>query len=330
MNKVSQKDIAESLNVSRVTVTKALKNHPDISKKTRLLIQNKARELGYIPDFIGRSLSLSKTFTIGIILPKIAHSFFSYSVERFYEEATRKGYNIVLLISFEDPDIERNNILTLLSMRVDGIIIDCVYQKPDIKNYELIEKAGSKVLFFDRYPEGVPYSAVVNNDRYGAYLATKTLIEKGYKKIYHFAGPNYLNISKNRQLGYEDAMSEHGLLKYILSIDLKREAGYDALKKILLSGDKPEAIFSTTDTVALGIYDIMKELNLMIPKDIAVIGYGDIEFASLVKPKLTTIKMPIDEMVNKSINKMIDLIENLSAEQSVQQFDPCIITRESI
>src|SRR6056297_1019928 len=114
MKKISQKDIAESLNLSRVTVTKALKEHPDVSDETARRVKSKAQEMGYIPDFIGRSLSSKRTYNLGLVVPKIAHSFFSYSIEKIYEAAYKRGYNIIPMVSFEDCTKELEHITTLL------------------------------------------------------------------------------------------------------------------------------------------------------------------------------------------------------------------------
>jgi len=124
MKKIKQIDIAKALNISRVTVTKALMDTPDIGIATRKLVKAKAEELGYFPNFIGRNLSSKRTYTIGLVVPKIANSFFANSIESFYEAAIAQGYHIIPTVSFENSKIEEENIRVLLSMGVDGIIID--------------------------------------------------------------------------------------------------------------------------------------------------------------------------------------------------------------
>lgn len=330
MKKVSQKDIATSLNVSRVTVTKALKDHPDIAEKTRTMIKKKALEMGYIPDFIGRSLSSKRTQTIGIVLPKIAHSFFALSVEKFYEAARKRGYNIIPMISFEDEQNELENIQTLLSMRVDGIIIDIAGNSSNYSNYELAKKAGVKILFYDRCPRTCNDGAVVTNDRDSAYRMVKLLIAKGYKKIYHFAGPPTLSIAAERQKGYEYAMDEVNMLKHILKVDLKEQSGYSAIISCHKNSELPDAVFAVNDSVAKGIYKAANELGLKIPDDIAVAGFGDIESAQLLTPPLTSVKMPIGEMTKAAIDTLIDVIENDMEFNQKKVFQSEIIERQSI
>lgn len=329
MKKVSQKDIAESLNVSRVTVTKALQDHPDIVLKTRERIQERAAEMGYIPDFIGRSLSSKRTQTIGIILPKIAHSFFAWSIESFYKEAKKRGYHIIPMISFEDQENELDNIKTLLSMRVDGIIIDVAGNCEENTNYEIAKRTGCKVLFYDRFPTNSRDAAIVTNDREIASELTKLLINKGCKKIFHFAGPYSLNISMERQRGYEEAMSEHKLMKYIYSVDMNKESGYEAMMKLAKNNEVPEAIFTVNDSVAHGVYKAAKELGLNIPGDIAVAGFGDVTISYLLDPPMTTVRIPVEEMTKAALDTLIDMIENDKESKKKISFPSEIIERES-
>ena len=329
MRKVSQKDIAQSLNISRVTVTKALKDHPDIALKTRELIKSKAMEMGYIPDFIGRSLSSRRTRTIGIVLPKIAHSFFAFSVEKFYEAAREKEYHIIPMISFENQNIELDNIQTLLSMRVDGIIIDVAGNSVENTNYNLAKKAGCKVLFYDRYPVNSADGAIITNDHESSFQITQLLIEKGYKKICHFAGPHSLNISVERQRGYEEAMEKYGLMKYILTVDLTEKGGYDAMLKLSKENFLPEAVFAVNDSVAHGIYKALSELKLKIPNDIAVAGFGDIESSRLLTPPMTSVRIPVEQMTRASIDAIIHMIENNVENKEKIVFPSKIIERQS-
>lgn len=329
MSKVKQKDIAKSLNISRVTVTKALQEHPEIARDTIRKVKEKALEMGYIPDFIGRSLSSNKTFTLGLVVPKIAHSFFSYSIEQMYEAARLKGYNIIPTVSFEDTDREIENIKTLLSMRVDGLILDIAQNSLNNSSYELAMKMGCKVIFFDRCPSPFFGSSVVTDDRDAAYRLTRALLDKGYKSIYHLAGPQYLNISDERKRGYENAMLEAQLPSHVLGVDLKREGGCRALKILAKKGELPEAIFAVNDPVAHGVYDAARELGISIPGDIAVTGFGDLNTSAMLAPPLTSIKPPLKQMALASVNSLIQMIENNTTEGERQVFASQLVERES-
>jgi DNA-binding LacI/PurR family transcriptional regulator len=329
MKKISQKDIAESLHISRVTVTKALQEHPDIARETIRKVKDKALELGYIPDFIGRSLSSRRTMNIGVVIPKIAHSFFSYSIERMYETARKNGYNIIPMVSFEDQDNEIENIRTLLSMRVDGIILDVAQNSVNSKSCDLARQAGCKLVFFDRHPLGCKQDSIVTDDRDASYKLTKHLIEKGYKKIHFFSGPPNLNISQERKRGHEDAMHESRRLVRILNVELQRESGYRAMMRMNEDGDSADAIFAVNDSVAIGIYEAAGKLGLKIPDDVAVAGFGDVETSSLLKPPMTSVKPPLDEMAAASVEMIIDMIENNVEGLEQQIFPSQLIQRQS-
>ena len=329
MGKVSQKDIANSLNLSRVTITKALQDSPDISKETRLRVKERAALLGYIPDYIGRSLASKRTMTIGVILPKIAHSFFANSVEIFHREAIKLGYNVILMISFEDSEIERKNIETLISMRVDGIIIGVPSNIKNQKNYEVAVNAGIKVLFYDRSFMGTQYATISSGDKNGGYILTKKLIEKGYTKIYHFGGSSYINISAERQRGYEIAMDEHGLMRYSFNVNLDPDIAYEVVMQLAEKKELPEAIFAVTDTVARGIYRAIHELKLNIPKDLALVGYGDIDAAKLFDPPLTTVCIPVKEMAQAAVNIIVQMIEEKNDIDQHLSFVSTFIERAS-
>ena len=329
MSKVSQKDIAASLNISRVTVTKALQEHPEIAKDTIRKVKEKALEMGYIPDFIGRSLSSKRTYTLGLVVPKIAHSFFSYSIEQMYEASRMKGYNLIPTVSFEDSARELDNIRTLLSMRVDGVLLDMAQNSLDNSAYELAVKVGCKVIFFDRCPAAFTGGAVLTDDRAATYKLTQLLLGKGYRKIYHLAGPPYLNISQDRKRGFEDAMQEAEAPSHVFGVDLKRESGKRALKILAEKGELPEAIIAVNDPVAHGIYEAAKELGISIPGDIAVAGVGDVDTSAMLNPPMTSIKPPLEQMVKTAVDTLIRMIEDPLYKSNRQVYESKIIERKS-
>ncbi|WP_243664366.1 LacI family DNA-binding transcriptional regulator [Rhodothermus marinus] len=178
-------DIAERLNLSKVSVSKALRDHPDISKETRELVKKTAAEMGYLPNLLARSLSSRRSYTLGVVVPKIAHAFMATVVDAIQETATQRGYGIVLAVSQERADLERQHIERLLAMRVDGLLVS-------VSQQELISKCTSgcgrwacRSCFFDRAIEGLGFSSVIVDDREGAYRAIEYVIRKGYRKIAH-------------------------------------------------------------------------------------------------------------------------------------------------
>jgi DNA-binding LacI/PurR family transcriptional regulator len=233
------------------------------------------------------------------------------------------------MVSFEDSEKELENIRTLLSMRVDGIILDPTQNHSENTNHELAIKSGCKVVFYDRCPISHTIGSIVTDDRKGAYKLTKLLIDKGYRKIYHFTGSPALNISKERRIGYETAMSEHTLMCHILQVELKRECGYESIINMAKEKELPDAVFAINDPVAHGIYDAANELGLKIPGDIAVAGFGDVMTSAMMNPPMTSVRPPLDRMAEAAVETIVTMIENDTEPGEQQVFASQLIERES-
>ena len=330
--KVNQKYIAERLKVSRVTVTKALLDHPDISIETRKKVKAMADELGYIPNIVGRSLSTQKTGTIGIIVPKIDHSFFSKAIESMYAGATELGYQIILMVSFENEETEKNDIKTLLSMNVDGIVIDTTAQK-NHGGFDLIYKHKVPVLFFDRKLVGVQDPGVFFDDFNLSYQLTKAVLGRGYRQSGYITGPKQINISQERLNGFKKAIEEHRLevsKNHICISELTEAAGYYSMMSLHKKLDVlPEVLFCVNDSVALGVYRACKELKIRIPEDLGVVGFGDLKISELMDPPLTTVKLPVEQAGKTVIQRLVSMIkENATFESELLPGE--LLLRDSI
>ncbi len=206
MAHLTQSDIAKKLNVTRITVSKALRNHPDISTEMRKKIKSTAEELGYIPNLVAQNLTTRKTFTMGVVIPDLENSFFAYAVDSIIDSASEKNYNVFLTVSRESQKNEILNIQKLIGMRVDGLLV-CVSQHttdPQIFNH--IKKLKIPLVFFDRQFEGLEFPYIKFNDMEGAVSALDKIIEEGYTKIAHFAGYSNVSVGKERALGYKEAL----------------------------------------------------------------------------------------------------------------------------
>lgn len=333
MGKISQKDIALALNLSRVTVTKALQDHPDIALKTRKLIQDKASELGYVPNFIGRSLSSSKSYSIGVCLPKIAHSFFSHSVEYMYEAANKLGYQIIPTISFESGLNEKRNLESLLSMGCEGVIIGTASGVTDFEMYDFLKMAGIHTVFYDRFPSNYEGYGVCGNDLYGAESLTRFIISKGYNKIICMAGPKSISVGRDRLQGFLNANKSVGRevnSSDIVDVDMTEKDGYDKFIDYFISNGNPDAVVCVNDSVALGVYQAAAKVGVSIPKDLAVVGYGNLNSGQLITPTLTTYNIPVKEMCNATVDLLVKLITNTPVKNKVIQFDGEIVIRNSV
>lgn len=310
---ITLNDIATKLNVSAVTISKALRNHPDISKKTKDLILKTAEEMGYTPNFMARNLSSKKTNTIGLIVPKIAHYFFGCIIESIYDIAFDSGYEIILMVSQESEEKEKKHIQTLLAMRVDGIIVSISQETKDYSVFESVLKRKVPLVFIDRIPNMNNINKVYVDDEIGSFKAIEHALKLGYKKIGHFGGYPLVNISQQRFSGFKKAMKKYKTpinSKWVLNGGFDVQFGYDSFMKLYNENNLPELIFTVAYPVALGIYRATNELGLKIPDDIDIICFGDAEEQKYLSPPLSCIKQPTDLISKNAMEIMLNKLEN--------------------
>lgn len=294
---VRQKDIAKILEVSRVTISKALNDAADISAEMKKKVKKLAGELGYIPHHHARTLHMNKTNTIGVVVPDVSNSFFSFAIHGIMDSAAQNGYHIILTVSREAPAIERQNILTLLSMRVDGLLVAISKDTIDTEIFETIYKFKTPMVFFDRAIEGLGFSSVGIDDRFAAATIVDYAIKCGYQKIAHLAGSQKISIGRDRCAGYLDVLQKHNIPvrnDWIIEGGFDRNSGYVGCKKLFKPDDRPEVIFAANDRIAQGAYKAISEIGLKIPEDIGVIALGHAEFAEILSPPLTISNCPPD------------------------------------
>ncbi len=325
-------DIAKRLNVSRVTVSKALRGHPDISSKTADQVKNLAKELGYTPNYMARNLSSKKSNTIGLVVPKIAHFFFGSLIESIYDNALKYNYEIILTVSQENEEREKKHIQTLLSMRVDGIIISISEHTHDMEIFNTVKKMGIPLVFVDRVPEISGFSSVAVDDRGGAFKAVEHAIKIGYKKIGHLAGFKGINIGDKRREGFEDALKNHNIplnKDWVVEGGFGEEDGYNGFMKMYKSGSLPEFIFAVTYPVALGAYAAIEDLGLEIPKDIDIICFGNSDVNRFISPSLSCVDQPTDKLGKKAVDMVVEHINNPNIEEQHIEIETDLILRET-
>ena len=312
---LTQQDIAERLKVSRVTVSKALRDHPDISVDMKEKVRKAVKEMGYSPNLIAKQLTLRKTFTLGVVVPDLENSFFSYLVDSIIDAATERDYHIILTVSREKEEIEQCNIKNLIGMRVDGMLV-CVSQftsNPMI--FEYTRKMNIPLLFFDRAIKGIGYSYVVFDDKAGTMGALNQLIACGYRNIAHFSGYSNINIGAERCNGYKEALINNGISirdEWIIEGGYEIEDGFRAFEKLYGTEQLPEIILAVNDRVALGAYKAIRKAGLKIPDDIGMIGYGFSETAQLFSPTLSIINQDPRKMGRMATDLLIDQIQGIS------------------
>ncbi len=312
-SKIRLDDIARKLNVSKVTVSKALRDHPDISEDTIQLVKKTADKLGYIPNLMARNLSSKKTNTIGVVVPVVSHFFFSKMIEAIYDKAFNNNYEIILTVSNENPVREKKHLETLLSMQVDGIIVSITKETEDKKIFKSIKQNGIPLVFVDRVIEDVGCSTITVDNFKGSYNAVKKSIELGYKKIAFIGGSPDINIGKYRLEGYKKALRDCKIKinnKLIFHGSYEEQTGYDALMKLHEHGSLPEFIFAATYPVALGVYDAAKKLQLKIPEDIDLISFGDSDINHYITPSLSCVHQPANLLGERAVETVLNEIKN--------------------
>ena len=318
---ITQQDIADKLRVSRITVSKALRDHPDISVEMKEKVKNAVEELGYSPNLIAKQLTLRKTFTLGIVVPDLENSFFSFLVDSIIDAATERDYHIILTVSREKEENENRNIRNLIGMRVDGLLV-CISQFSSVPQiFEYAGKMKIPLVFFDRAIKDIGFSYVVFDDRSGTMDALNKVISAGYKNIAHFAGYSSVSIGRERCDAYKEMLVSHGIKvrnEWIIEGGYEIEDGYKAFEKLQATGDLPELILAVNDRVALGAYKAIRRAGLKIPDDIGMIGYGFSETAQLFSPTLSIINQDPRKMGRMAAQLLIDEIQGISPEKPSQ------------
>jgi DNA-binding LacI/PurR family transcriptional regulator len=319
---VTIKDIAEKLGFSVSTVSRALKDHPDISVKTREAVKELAKLLGYKPNRIALNLKNSKTYTIGLLVPETQHYFFSTIINGIEEVAYENNYNVMVFQSNEKYMREVLNIQALLSNRVDGVLVSFAKETQDFSHFKQIIDNEIPLVFFDRINKSLHADTVSVDDYHGAFQAVSYLIEKGCQRIAIYSAPQHLLIGQNRLKGYKDALEKHGI-PFNKDLVYACDTYQDAIKisrSIFKKKDFPEGLFAVNDMTALGAMKAARKLGISIPEDLKVIGFENSLSASICDPELTTVEQFGFEMGKKATRLLLKRIESDTFDYTPEHF----------
>ena len=317
-----QSDIAKKLNISRVTVSKALRDHPDISRSMKSKVRETALKMGYIPNLIAKQLNSRKTFTIGVVIPDLENSFFAYVADSIIDYATEKGYRVILTVSREKESVEKENIENLIGMRVDGLLICISQETRNTEVFSLIKRMNIPLVFFDRIIHDPDFSSVAFNDKEGAVNALTQVIPAGYRKIAHFAGYSRISIGKERLNGYKVSLKKHNIplkKEWIIEGGFEIIDGRNAMRKLYSLGEMPEVILAVNDRVALGAYLEAKKLGLRIPSDIWFIYYGFNETTNISSSSMSVINQDPRKLGLRSAQILLDMIGKRTNSKPVRE-----------
>jgi len=322
---VTLKQIAEELGISITTVSKALKEYPDVSKKTRKLVRETASMLNYKPNSFAVNLRTKESKTIGLVIPEIVHHFFSSVIKGIISQAEKKGYLVITLQSNESYELEKKQIDLLISKRVDGILISLANGTVDYKHISEILNQETPIVMFDKIAKVIKCSKVIIDDRKAAYSATQHLIDIGCRRIAHFRGPLLPQNSIDRFLGYKEALTANNLsydasLVYLLN-DMSFEEGQFYAKQLLKDHKDVDGIFINTDLVAIGAIAEFNKQRVKVPEQINVIGFSNWFMSSVISPSLTTVNQPGFEMGKKAFKLLYKEIKNKKNKKPIKYED---------
>lgn len=324
-------DIARHLNISATTVSRGLKDHPTINKNTRKKIVEAARQLGYRSNTFASSLRSKKTFTIGVIVPRLNSHFMSSVLAGMEDAASRENYNLIISQSLENGGKEVANVHTMFNKRVDGLLASLAYDTKDIDHFTPFFRKGIPVVFFDRtFPHNESTSIVIDNYK-AAYNITKHLIDQGCRRIMHLGGNLLRNVYSERLRGFKQAMLDHDLpiedKNMIFISRLNEEAGYQAADMIQKMKTKPDGVFSANDTTAVYCMMKLKETGMRIPEDIAFAGFNNDPISKIIEPNLTTIDYSGYDMGEAAV---ATLISHLNGVTNIKTTNTIILRSEMI
>lgn len=306
--RVTIKDIARELGVSPSTVSRALKDHPDISADTKKAVKALAEKYHYQPDAIALSLRSRQTRTIGVVIPEVVHHFFSSVISGIEDVAYHAGYQVMITQSNENYEREVRSIEALLNSRVDGILVSISKYTNRFGHLQKVLQEGVPLVFFDRACEEMEVDRVVVDDYFGAFRAVVHLINMGCRRIAHFGSTQLLAIAKQRLNGYISALQDHGMKvdeRLIIQCDTLPQA-LKMTAKILDMPDPPDAIFAINDLTAAGAMKVIKERGLKIPEDIAIVGFTNGQIAQLTDPPLTSVEQHGYDMGREAARMLLD------------------------
>jgi len=323
---VTLEDIARALNVSKMTVSRAINNHPEISSETRARILATAQKMKYRPNQFARALMTKQSYLIGIVVPDLMHSYFAEICRGVESYARPVGYQNLICSTDEEPRKEMEEIEALLS-RTDGLIVASTLSASEAKFYKRLISDGAKIVLIDRLLDGLRCSAVTTDDVQVGTLATQHLIKLGHRKIGHLRGPDVSTALKRLQ-GYREAISKAKLKALIRDCGFTETDGYAAMQKWIAAGDLPSAIFAANDPAAIGAMAAANEAGLNVPDDIAFVGAGSIHYGDMLRVPLTTVSWSKAEMGQAAATLLLELIDGKKKHRTIT-VPPELLIRKS-
>ncbi len=329
---VTIKDLARLLNISKSTVSRALSGRSDIHPETKEKIIQLANQLNYEPNTLAINLKQQKTNTIGVIIPETVNRFFARAVGGIQKVADMAGLNVMISQSNESYMAEKNNLHSMVSSRVDGVLVSISRETDRSDHFKPLFDKGIPLVFFDRICEDIDASQVFTDNYEIAFEGTEHLIVQGCKRIAVMAGPQHLYTSRNRLRGYKDALRKNNLPvleSYIIHSHYSSDKIEEYARYLINLPHPPDGIFAINDYAAIEMMHILKKRGLRIPQDIAVLGFNNENMCRFVEPSLSSIEHPSYEMGAASAEILINHIRHHDLKPEKRLIKSKLIVRDS-
>lgn len=323
-------DIADKLNISIATVSRALKDDPVVNKKTKKKIFELAEELGYRSNHFARNLRNQRTDTIGVIVPRLNSYFMATVIAGIENVANSEGYNLIISQSSESEQKEKMNARTMFNNRVDGLLVSLSYDTDDLSHFDPFLKRNIPVIFFDRGEDHENFTNIIIDNRKSSYDATRHLISQGCTRIVHVTAKPKRNVYVHRLNGYKQALADNDIIfrdQYLVIGNLSLEAGIEAAETILKMDPLPDGVVVANDNCAVGCMLSLKQAGIRIPEDIAFAGFNNDPVSKVIEPNLTTINYPGYEMGGVAAQ---NLIHHLNGTHMIHSTNTIVLRSELI
>jgi len=328
----TMKDVARLAGVSTSTVSHVINNNRFVSEGVREKVEQAIRHLNYAPSALARSLKINQTHTIGMLLTTSSNPFYAEVVRGVEESCYQRGYSLILCNTAGDEERMNRSLETLMQKRVDGLLIMCT--ESHLPSADILNRYPSiPTVMMDWAPFEGRGDIIQDNALLGGELATQHLIDSGYTRIACIAGPQDKTPARMRLEGYRNAMTKSGLEilpGYVVNGDFEFQGGYNGMVELLALETPPEAVFTSNDAMAVGVYHALYQAGMRIPQQMAVMGYDDIELARYLTPPLSTIHQPKDALGELAIDTLIHRLSDPDASQQTLVLTPELVVRGSV
>ena len=328
--RVSSKDVAREAGVSQSTVSRVYNDSGiPVNPDTREKILAAADKLGYLPSLIARSLNSQSTRIIGIVMKRFDSVFYMNVLGQFTQQLQAAGYSVMIFNFDNEKDVEEN-LRTALEYQVAGVVItSAMLSSPLVEGFL---RFGSPVFLFNRISEGLNVNTICSDNFGGGEMAAEYLIKRGHRKLVYIAGEADSSTNRDRKKGFMNGAAEFGIKDIpVIRGDFSYQSGFDAAEKIFNSGIEVDAIFCAADDMAMGAMDFFRyKTDLKIPRDISLMGFDGIPLENTITYPITTVKQPVDRMVEKTVQLLVQMIESGSHDVIHHLFPDRILERNSV